>query len=607
MHKIVGVVAVVAAADTRGVAVGVAVEDERVHADVDIESATLAVCTRVGVGAVRVGCAHTADAAASTGVAGLSHPTPRREGFVGAAPAGAHSRDTGVTRAGDAVVAVDVRVAEQARQDVRSPTSPILRGIDTRCVHTDVLGQDIEGERVSLGHGAVERHLQFGRGIKRPICPGVGAASGRGAAAAEGEEYHAENEGETRVNHGSSPTTLTAQQAARTRQRAPVEERVVELLVVVFGADCATNPCWSPSSSPRPFRSRSRSIRWRSQRSARMRDALPAFVRHLRADRHAPRTVKTYGAILASFAASRRSLDVPSRAEVEVFLARPRRDGKPRASTTRNQELAALRSFAVFARRELGWRTDPTEGIEFVVEPPHDPDVLTEEELRQLFETAAQISRRGERTRNLALLAVLSQVGLRIHEAVGLNIDQVDLAGATLLGVRGKGDTIHSLPLNVPAVALLGALIAEREGCDERESPLFVSQRGARLSIRAAESLVARLRAGMGSSKKITPHTLRHTAATLTLVAGTDLSTVAELLRHRNVNTTRRYLHLVDTRRREAVRRLEGTVPTTVLPAANSTTPSVPKPAMTSLPKPQESPVFRRPIDLDDQQGLVAA
>ncbi len=337
-----------------------------------------------------------------------------------------------------------------------------------------------------------------------------------------------------------------------------------------------------------------------------MRDALPAFVRHLLADHHAPRTVKTYGAILASFAASRSSSDAPSRADVEVFLARPRRDGRPRASTTRNQELAALRSFVAFAMRELGWRMDPTEGVEFVVEPPHDPDVLTEQELRQLFETAAQTSRRDERTRNLALLAVLSQVGLRIHEAVGLSFGQVDLASATLVGVHGKGDTVHSLPLNAPAVALLGALVAERGVC-ERGSPLFLSQRGTRLSIRAAESLVARLRARMGSSKKLTPHTLRHTAATLTLMAGTDLSTVAELLRHRNVNTTRRYLHLVDTRRREAVRRLEGTVPTTILPAANSTTPGTPQRATASLPKPQKSPVFPRPIDLDDQQGLVAA
>lgn len=333
-----------------------------------------------------------------------------------------------------------------------------------------------------------------------------------------------------------------------------------------------------------------------------MRDHLPAFVRHLLADRHLPRTVKTYGAILTSFATLHPAIDIPTRALVEVFLARPRRDGAQRASTSRNQELAALRSFVAFARGELGWITNPTDGIPFVREAPHDPAVLTATELRQLFETAAKSTRPWERARNLALLAVLSQAGLRVHEAVGLDVQQIDLASATLVAVRGKGGSIHDLPLNAPAVALLGAWIAER-GFEEGERALFLSQRGARLSIRAVESLIARLRKRMGSPKHITPHTLRHTAATLTLTAGTDLSTVAELLRHSDVNTTRRYLHLVDTRRREAVRRLENTVPATILPIPLSAATHPPP----TVPEAREGPDSTGSFDLDDQHGLVAA
>lgn len=331
-----------------------------------------------------------------------------------------------------------------------------------------------------------------------------------------------------------------------------------------------------------------------------MRDALPAFVRHLLADHHAPRTVKTYGAILASFTAFHPTINLPTRPLVEAFLARPRRDGAPRASTSRNQELAALRAFVAFARRELGWTTDPTDGIPFVREPPHDPAVLTAPELQRLFETAAKTSRPAECARDLALLAVLSQAGLRVHEAVGLDVEQVDLASATLLAVRGKGGTVHDLPLNAPAVALLEAWLSERKA-PPGEKSLFVSSRGTRLSIRTAEALLARIRKRMGSAKKITPHTLRHTAATLTLTAGTDLSTVAELLRHSDVNTTRRYLHLVDTRRREAVRRLEGTVPAAILPTPSSRATTAP-----TLPEPREPPVSPRPFDLDDQHGMVA-
>jgi len=336
-----------------------------------------------------------------------------------------------------------------------------------------------------------------------------------------------------------------------------------------------------------------------------MRPHLDAFVRHLLADHLAPRTVKTYGAIFMSFTAFRAGAAPPTRAEVEEFLARPRRDGKPRSAAARNQELSALRAFAAFARRELNWTTNPTEDIPFVREALHDPAVLTAPELSQLFETAATTSRRGERARDLALLAVLSQAGLRVHEAVGLNMSQIDLASATLVAVHGKGGTIHDVPLNAPAVALLAAYLRERQ-VDAGDAALFVSLRGTRFSIRAAEALLARLRKSMGSAKHITPHTLRHTAATLTLTAGTDLSTVAELLRHSDVNTTRRYLHLVDTRRREAVRRLESTVPAAVLPIP-SPTPALAKSPMADLADSREGPSSPRHSDLDDQYGMVAA
>ena len=101
-----------------------------------------------------------------------------------------------------------------------------------------------------------------------------------------------------------------------------------------------------------------------------------------------------------------------------------------------------------------------------------------------------------------------------------------------------------------PAVltaAELGKFFEVAAGCSRapvrsRNLALFLSARGTRISIRAVESMIARIRKEMGSAKHITPHTMRHTAATLTLSLGTDLSTVAELLRHSDINTTRRYL-----------------------------------------------------------------
>jgi integrase/recombinase XerC len=303
-----------------------------------------------------------------------------------------------------------------------------------------------------------------------------------------------------------------------------------------------------------------------------MRDHLPGFRAHLLAQRRSPRTVKTYGAVLALFFAFAEmrpagSGPSPTLSEVEIFLGRPRLDGLPRSVETFNQELSALRGFAVFAKRTglLSWTSDPTEGLTFLKVAPKDPPVLQAAELRRLFMLAADRPEPG-RSRNLALLALLSQLGLRVHEVVGLDVGQVDLPSATLVSIKGKGGTEHDLPLNAPSIILLTAWLGQRRPISAPGEPaLFVNHRGTRLTARSVERLLVDLRVKLGSSKKITPHTLRHSAATLALTMGTDLATVGELLRHADLNTTRRYLHLVDERRREAVRKLGATVPAELL------------------------------------------
>ncbi len=313
-----------------------------------------------------------------------------------------------------------------------------------------------------------------------------------------------------------------------------------------------------------------------------MRAHLPAFTRHL-ASRRSPRTVATYAAIIAAFADATGDADLPARADVEGFLARPRADGRSRAPSTRNQELAALRAFAKFAVRDLGWSANPTDGIPFEREAPRDPPVLSVFELRRLFTTAAEIARSYERPRDLAILAVLGQAGLRVHELVALDIGQIDLASATIVGVRGKGGTMADLPVNGPTLALLVAWLGKRADLVPVGEPaLFVSSHKTRLSVRSVQHLFVRLREAMGTAKRITPHTLRHTTATLALTMGAALSTVADLLRHADLNVTRRYLHLVDERRREAVRRLSVGIPEGLVPMPQATSGADPLGPMSS-------------------------
>lgn len=300
-----------------------------------------------------------------------------------------------------------------------------------------------------------------------------------------------------------------------------------------------------------------------------MRGHIEAFTQYLAGHRSA-RTARNYAAILQSFIDA---IGIPPRAwpplrsDIEAFLARPRRDGRRRSIAGRNQELAALRAFAKFALREFTAQLDPTDGIPFLRESPRDPAVLSAAEVRGLFTAAARNPAPTARACDLAMVAVLSQCGLRVHELVGLDLGQVDVQSATLVAVHGKGGTIHDVPLNAPALALVQAWVAERAAqAAAGERALFVSSRGTRVSIRSVQRFVERLRAAVGTKKKVTPHTFRHSAATLALTFGSDLSTVADLLRHTDLNTTRRYLHLVDVRRREAVRRLGAAVPEAVVP-----------------------------------------
>ena len=342
-----------------------------------------------------------------------------------------------------------------------------------------------------------------------------------------------------------------------------------------------------------------------------MRAALPAFVQHLASKNRSSRTIRSYEGIVAALSdhlAPTTPSRPPTQSEMERFLARARQDGSPRAPSTRNQELAALRAFCAVAKRELGWEGDPCDGIPFVREPPRMPVVLTATEVQSAFTMAASRGSHTERTANLAILALLSQTGLRVHELVALDFAQVDLTTGTLMQVRGKGGTVRELPLNDRALALLRAWMSVRESAAKPGvSALFVSTRGTRMSVRAVERRVQQLRVALGLSKRATPHSFRHSFATLELMAGTDLATVAELLGHSDLNNTRRYLHFVDTRRREAVRRLAYTVPETVLPVEADADVPVRSIAERGLPPVPEGASTSPPKELDGQYGLGVA
>jgi integrase/recombinase XerC len=165
--------------------------------------------------------------------------------------------------------------------------------------------------------------------------------------------------------------------------------------------------------------------------------------------------------------------------------------------------------------------------------------------------------------RDRALFELLYATGLRVSEAAGLDLEDVDFS-ARILRVLGKGNKERIAPFGEEAGEALSAYLPVREerrrvhvsdaAVDDGE-PLFVNARGGRLTTRSmARLLKQRLRA-VGLSAEISPHSLRHSFATHLLEAGADLRAIQELLGHASLSTTQKYTHLDAARLREVYRR----------------------------------------------------
>jgi site-specific recombinase XerD len=149
--------------------------------------------------------------------------------------------------------------------------------------------------------------------------------------------------------------------------------------------------------------------------------------------------------------------------------------------------------------------------------------------------------------RDHALLVIAVQTGLRVSELIGLHQQDVHLGTGAHVRCRGKGRKDRATPLTRHSVTVLRTYLAERGGLPD--DPVFPGPRGAPLSRDAVRRLVERhTETASGccpslSTKKPSPHTLRHTAAMRLLESGCDLATISLWLGHENPRTSQIYLH----------------------------------------------------------------
>ena len=201
--------------------------------------------------------------------------------------------------------------------------------------------------------------------------------------------------------------------------------------------------------------------------------------------------------------------------------------------------MVAVRGFHRFAAREGLTTADPGKDVHPPSLPSRLPKAITVTEVEMILAAAG-----GEdppHLRDRALLELLYGTGARISEAVGLDVDDLDLETASVL-LRGKGSKQRLVPLGRMAIAALEAYLVRGRPAlalaGTGSAAVFLNQRGGRLTRQGAWSVLAQAVERSGVTSAVSPHTLRHSFATHLLDGGADVRVVQELLGHASVTTT---------------------------------------------------------------------
>ncbi|MFC9691560.1 tyrosine recombinase XerC [Kribbella sp. NPDC056951] len=235
------------------------------------------------------------------------------------------------------------------------------------------------------------------------------------------------------------------------------------------------------------------------------------------------------------------------------WLAKQQSLGKSRSTMSRRA--TAARVFTAWANRTGRIATDP--GALLASPRPHKslPGVLNLTDTRAVLDAAAVAADDGSPVglRDLAIMELLYATGIRVGELCSLDIDDIDTS-RRVVRVFGKGRKERSVPYGVPAAAALDRWLVEARPQLARSGSgpaVFLGARGGRIDQRAVRRLVHE-RIAVVEAPDLSPHGLRHTAATHLLEGGADLRSVQELLGHASLATTQIYTHVSTDRLRKA-------------------------------------------------------
>lgn len=291
-----------------------------------------------------------------------------------------------------------------------------------------------------------------------------------------------------------------------------------------------------------------------------MNQLLCSFDEFLRLQRHrSPETAKRYGAIVSNFLDFLPNTGLDDIERVKQTTEMEIRNFLTRASATKagepsgfmwNQKLAAVRTLFRFLKKQKIMPDNPASEIAVKEAEPDEKVPLS---LTEVVALLWSIDQRPEpfRSRDWALAQVGFHCALRVHELHRLDLTHLDFHHGYIVNLRTKRKKYLLLPLPPLAAQALQRWIALRAQFNPApgEKAVFLSERGTRLSVRQMQELVARYAREAGILRRISPHYLRHSIATVHALIGTKPWDIQRLLNHKSLSTTEHYIHTLETLR----------------------------------------------------------
>jgi integrase/recombinase XerC len=210
---------------------------------------------------------------------------------------------------------------------------------------------------------------------------------------------------------------------------------------------------------------------------------------------------------------------------------------KKASAVTRKRKLAAIRGFLKFLKENEIIYGNPADTIEGPIREERDPAILLKTEYKALLQVA------GDNSRDFAIVMLFLQSGLRVSELVNLKIQDVDFTSREITVRQGKGRKDRVVPLVKQAEQALKAYLKVRDALPEYDE-VFIARNGTSMDQRTVRYRIHKYYKEAGIKKKASVHTLRHTFSTHQIHNGLKINQLKEVLGHRRMETTYKYVHL---------------------------------------------------------------